>query len=284
MIGDHQRASHSASRALIAVGVLLEQRRVRLVPLRPLPAGGLEEHRAQLLLALVERRQPQVAVGRPLLARVDDAVRLVEALRGARADVLAGLLVLPEAGDVRGVQVDLGLAVHHPLGDRLGDARALLDPHRGARPEAAHLVGLAQQRHPVGRQREQAVDRVLHADRLVADDLRHQLERVLHLLVEVGLRERHLRRRQRGGLDRGDLLGVVQDRPVRVRPDLQADAVLALVHQRVHVADDRELDVPCRAGEPRHGPDVDHLVDGRRQRDRRAGHARRSRGSRRRRR
>ena len=151
------------------------------------------------------------------------------------------------------VRVDLGLAVRHPLGDRLGDARALLDPHRGARPEASHLGRLAEHRHPVGRQREQAVDRVLHADRLVADDLRHQLERVLHLLVEVVLRERQLRRRQRGGLDRGDVVGVVQDRPVGVRADLQSDAVLALVH----------VACPCRGrsgtrscrvelGEPRH--------------------------------
>ena len=37
---------------------LLEQRRVRSVPVRPLPAGGLVEDRVERLLALVERRAP----------------------------------------------------------------------------------------------------------------------------------------------------------------------------------------------------------------------------------
>ena len=57
--------------------------------------------------------------------------------------------------------------------------------------------------------------------------------------VEVLLGERQLGRRQRRGLDRRDVVGVHQDRPVRVRADLQVAAVLALVHVRVHVADDR---------------------------------------------
>ena len=78
MIGDHQRESHSASRARDAVA--LDERRVRLVPLRPLPARGLVEYRAERLLALVHRRDPQVAVARPLLGRMDDPVRLREGL------------------------------------------------------------------------------------------------------------------------------------------------------------------------------------------------------------
>ena len=82
----------------------------------------------------------------------------------------------------------------------------------------------------------------LIADGLVADDLRHQLERLLHLQREVVLRERELGRRQRRLLDRRDLVGVVQDRAVRVRADLEPRPVLALVHVRVHVADDREVD------------------------------------------
>ena len=114
------------------VGVLLEERRVRLVPLRPLPAGRLEEHGAELALARVERRQANVAVRPPLLARVDDAVGLVEPLGRARPDVGAGLLVIPEPRDVGRVQVDLGLAVGHPLGDGRADARPLLHPDGGA--------------------------------------------------------------------------------------------------------------------------------------------------------
>ena len=59
-----------------------------------------------------------------------------------------------------------------------------------------------------------------------------------------------------------------------VRADLKARPVLALVHEHVHVADDRELDRLRRALEPRHRTDVDHLVDSRRQRDMRARHLR----------
>ena len=122
-----------------AVAVLLEQRRVRLVPLRALPAGRLEEDGAEFLLARVVWREPNVAVRGPLLEWMDDAVGLVEALVGARLHVRRGLLVLPEACCVRGVEVDVRLAVHHPLGERLADARPLLDPDRGRRPETLHL-------------------------------------------------------------------------------------------------------------------------------------------------
>ena len=48
--------------------------------------------------------------------------------------------------------------------------------------------------------------------------------------------------------------------PVRVGADLEPGAVLALVHVRVHVADDRELDALFASRETRHRPDVDHLV------------------------
>ena len=99
-------------------------------------------------------------------------------------------------------------------------------------------------------------------------------KRVLELQLEVLLRERQLGRRERRLLDRRDLVGLVEDRPVRVRADLEPLPVLALVHVRVHVADDRELDRGLRRQEPRHRADVDHLVHGRRQRDRRAGHPR----------
>ena len=178
------------------------------------------------------------------------------------------------SGDVGRMKIDVRLAVHHPLGERLADARPFLDPDSSSRPESLHLRRLAEKRHPVGRQRDQAVDRVLHTDRLVADDLRHQIERVRELRVEIRLRERKLGRRQRRRLDRRDLLGIVLDRAVRVRADLEADPVLALVHEDVHVADDRVLDRLARLLEPRHRPDVDHLMHHRHERDPRAGHLR----------
>ena len=83
-------------------------------------------------------------------------------------------------------------------------------------------------------------------DRLVADDLGEELERVLELGVEVLLGERQHRRREGGRGDRRDVVGVHEDRPVGVRADLEAGPVLALVHVRVHVADDREADVAGR--------------------------------------
>ena len=112
-------------------------------------------------------------------------------------------LVRVEAGDVAVVDVDLGVAVGHPLGDRATDARTLLDPHRGRRPEALDLA-LAEDRRAVGGQREQAVDRVADLGALGAEQLGHQLEGLLELRVEVVLGERHLGRRQlRPGRARG---------------------------------------------------------------------------------
>ena len=136
MIGDHQRDSHSAVRRVTRSPNSSSSEALDSYHMRPLPAGRLEEERLQLALALVERRQAHVAVGRPLLARVDDAVGLVEALGRSRAHVRARLLMLVEAGGVGGVDVDLRLAVHHPLGQRLAGARSFLDPDRRRRPQA----------------------------------------------------------------------------------------------------------------------------------------------------
>jgi hypothetical protein len=235
MIGDHQRASHSASRRLIRS------------PYSSSSGAFDSYHCGRSHPAASKKTAPSSRSrawnGARRTSRFDDAVGLVESLGRSRAHVRASLLMLPEAGDVGRVQVDLGLAVDHPLGHGLTDPRPLLDPHGGHRPQALDLGRLAEHRQPIGREREDAVDRVLHPDGLVADDLGHQLERMLHLLLEVGLRERELGGRERGFLDRRDLLGIVQDRAVRVGADLEAGPVLALVHIRVHVAHDRVLDV-----------------------------------------
>ena len=274
MIGDHQRASHSASRGSHAV--LLDEPGVRTrttaaAPSRPPRRTRPRAPRAGACIGESRRSRSDAHCS----AGVDDAVGLVERLARARADVRARLLVRRGSGAMseqcRSIS-DSPCTIHSAT--RLADAGALLDPDRSRRPEALDVGRLAEDRHAVRRQGDESVDGVLHADVLVADDLGHQLERVLHLRLEVGLRERELGRRERGLLDRGDLLGVVQDRPVRVGADLEADAVLALVHEDVHVAHDRELDRLGRGLEARHGADVDHLVHGRRERDVRAGHAR----------
>ena len=50
------------------VAELLEEQPVRLVPVRTLPTGGLEEERAELAFTGPERREPQAPVRLPLLA------------------------------------------------------------------------------------------------------------------------------------------------------------------------------------------------------------------------
>ncbi len=272
MIGDHQRASHSASRRVMRSPYSSSSGALDSYQLRPLPAGGLDEHRPERALAGVERGQANVAVGLPLLAGMDDPVHLVEALRGPGADVGRGLVVLVQAGDVGGVDVDLRLAVDHLLGHGAPDTRSLLDPHGGRGPQPGDLRRLAEQRQAVAGDRQQPVDRVLHPHALVADDLRHQLEGDLHLRIEVVLGERQLGRSQRRLLDRGDLGRVHEDRAVCVGPDLEPRALLALVHVDVHVAHDRVLDHARGLGEPGRRPDVDHLVHRRGERDRGAGH------------
>ena len=221
----------------------------------------------------MERSQPHVAIRGPLLARVDDPVHLVETLAGSGDDMGPRPLARVRAGDVGLEHVDLRLAVHDQLGEGLAGARPLLDPDRRRRPQALDLGGLAEQRHAVVGDRQDAVDRVLHPDGLVADDLGHELERLLHLGVEVVLREGQLGRAEGRLLDARDVVGVQGDRAVCVGTDLEARPLLALVHVGVHVADDRVLDQLRGVGEARRRPDVDHLVHHRRERDRRAGHA-----------
>ena len=59
-----------------------------------------------------------------------------------------------------------------------------------------------------------------------------------------------------------------------IRADLEVAAVLALVHVGVHVAHDREADLADGVRELRDGPDADHLVDRRGERDGGTGHPR----------
>ncbi len=253
------------------IAVLIEERPVRFVPVGALPPRGLKEDGAELALAGVEGTQLHVAIREPLLGGVDDAVDLVIAFRGARVDVRPGALMIVEPADVRAVRIDIGDSARHPLGHRLRNARSLLDPDGGRGPHAAHLGALAEDGKAVRRQRQEAVDGPSDPDRLIGEDVGHQLERPLHLRGEVLLGERELRRRRRL-FERRDVVGVHEDRAVRVRADLQLGSTLALVHVRVHVPNDRVRDLARRIHEERHRSDVDHLVHGGGQRDGGAGH------------
>ena len=246
--------------------VLLHQRGVRPVPLGPLPSAHLEELRPQLHLAGVGGHGAHPAVGFPLLAGMDDAVGLVEVLGAAGQDVVLGAGVTVEPGDVGGMGIDLGITLGHPLGDHLADRRTLLDPHRRHRPQVFDLNRLTQQRHGVGGEGEEAVDGV--ADLGLRKDVGHQLEGLLHLLVEVLVREGHLGGGEERLAERGDFVGMVEDGPVGVGPHLHGAGCLAFVHVGVHVPHDREADLRPGLLEDRDGPHVDHLVDGRGERDR----------------
>ena len=65
---------------------------------------------------------------------------------------------------------------------------------------------------------------------------------------------------------------MVEDRPVGIGPHLHGAARLALVAEGVHVADDRIADLAVGGGEYVERTHVDHLVYGRREGDRGAGH------------
>ena len=136
----------------------VEEARVRLVPLGPLPSRALEEPGPQLALPRVERRQPQVPGAGDLLARVDDVVDLAVLLRRPGPHVGPRLRVRVEAPDVALPQVHPRLAVDQPLRHRLADAPGVGDPHRLGRPEAGHPGGLAEDGETVGGEGEQAVE------------------------------------------------------------------------------------------------------------------------------
>ena len=126
----------------------------------------------------------------------------------------------------------------------------------------------------VRRHGDEAVDGVADADLLVAEQLRHELERLGQLRVEVVLGEGELGGGERRLLVGGDVARGDDYRAVGVRAHLHVASVLALVHVRVDVAHDRVLDLPRRAGKQRDGADADHLVDDRGERDGGAGHRR----------
>src|SRR5204863_8818869 len=95
-----------------------QQLAVGLVPLRALPAGALEELRAEALLALVERRRAQSARLLVLLAGVQDVVDLAVALRAAQAHVARARPVGVEALRIALVEVEQGVALGDELGQR----------------------------------------------------------------------------------------------------------------------------------------------------------------------
>ena len=109
-----------------------------VVPARPLPAEDLRELRAFCLQLVIERGLAQPTAHLVLLGGLVAVIHVVIVGDGDFCRVVLGRPVA-EAARVELAHVDLGLAVHHPLGEVLARATALADADRGA---AMHPVVL----------------------------------------------------------------------------------------------------------------------------------------------
>ncbi len=118
----------------------VDQGPVALVPVRPLPAGGLQEYRAELALAVVERAGAQRARVLRRLLRVDDVVDLAEALRAPLAHIGRTVREVLEAAEIGLPEVDVGHLTGQPLRHRAADPGGVGDPHRLGDPEVVDLV------------------------------------------------------------------------------------------------------------------------------------------------
>ena len=231
VLGLHDRRPEARRPLVVGQDLVAgQQLAVGLVPLRALPAGALEELRAEALLALVERRRAQPAGLLVLLARVQDVVDLAIALRAAQAHVARARPVRVEALRVALVEVEQRVAVGHELGQRAPAAGRVRDPDRLGQPQPARRGALAQQREAVGRERHQAVEGARDLD--VAQRRQHPA-RLRARRGEVVGGEGQLRR----------ALGIGQARLVAVVADRVGVGDLAEVHRVVLVAQDRVHDL-----------------------------------------
>src|SRR5439155_24086476 len=113
-----------------------ELRAVGLVPLWPLPARALEEHRPQRLLAVVKGSQAEFARPFHRLRRVDDVVHLAIVLGSTGAQVRAGERMRVEAVEIFFAEVEVRETFHHPLGHGARRPHAVRDPDGLTSPEA----------------------------------------------------------------------------------------------------------------------------------------------------
>ena len=163
MVGDQNCAAQSSGSGMCqpVFAVAAHQRVVGGVPVRPLPAVGLQEHPAQLLLARVERRGAQRPGVLHRLQRMQDVVDLDEVLAVLVSDVARGQLVPLEPVDVARMQVERRrVPVDDPFRHRPGHAGGVGDPDRLGRPEPVEAGVRPEQRQVVGGEREDAVEGV----------------------------------------------------------------------------------------------------------------------------
>ena len=147
-------------------------------------------HRVGRTQSVIDGRGVERTAGRKLLIRERDAesTRVVLAHLLVRVAEVGPVAV---AGDVHAPDVEAGVAVGHPVGQRQADTPALRQPGHDAtrHPVVAQAANGAHERVAVGRERERPVDDVLDAGR---GQRRVVLERDLELrsdAVEVGFKQ-----------------------------------------------------------------------------------------------
>ena len=151
------------------------------------------EHRVVLDESVVDRDGlDEPAFGQLLVGERDPEATPV-VLLGLDAGVRERRVVA-EAGDVHTPDVETGVALGHPVGEREADAAALRQSghHAARRPVVAQTGDGADQRVAVGRERERAVDDRLDAGRrhrrvVLESDAQLGLD-----AVEVGRQQLHV--------------------------------------------------------------------------------------------
>ena len=135
-----------------------------VVPPRPLPAEDLRELRAFCLQLVIERGLAQPTAHLVLLGGLVAVIHVVIVGDGDFSRIVLGC-PFAEAARVELAHVDLGLAVHHPLGEVLAGATALADADRGAamHPVVLRAMRRARQVDAVRRVGDGARDDRLHA-------------------------------------------------------------------------------------------------------------------------
>ena len=164
----------------------IEQLLVGLVPQRPFPSGCLDQPGAEGALGLREWCHAKATQIECLLGRVDDVIHLEVALSRPRSNIPGANPMAGETPDVAFVQIPLGGAAHDPLGQGLGHSHGVGDPYGRSRPQSLDSGNGPDQRHSVGRERE---DPVQLAHELCAPGRRQKIAGELKSVCEQLIRE-----------------------------------------------------------------------------------------------
>ena len=211
------------------------------VVIGPLPAVDLPELRAKRLLAIVGGGGAQRAAGGALLVGVVEDI-----------DMLIGLLVLARrifggdpAAETLGIEaghVDLGLALHHQLGEIMARAARRRDAEAEAlgEPHVAKPRRRADQRVAIGGVADGAVEIVLEAHRFRRRDAMDEGHVFLFDPLQI-------EREEIGAEAVGHAVEETRGRALLVGAEDPAAALLAHIPFRIRIAQHRVLGIARRA-------------------------------------